>query len=447
VSMVLLYWTLYDQVVEFSESLTLLAAAMVYLVAVYFTTDVAEMILGAKAALPSSTIPSTSPTKQISDQSERQVSDSSDLPSFDAMRRRQSSFHGVEVQVEAVIHNHMTDAVNPLKMNMDAMSFDREAGIDIASAKSPRIVKRPSFGPQLEDMQDGVQGGPSLQYKDLKEVVVLSEGVIELEFCPHAWEHVTLRLKCETSAKRDELLAKIREHSLGRPWEHEYDPSVFFAFTRFKHGLTGDYNIVEKLLAVPELFIGLCLMSTLSLVDVKDIRKEDRWLICFLGGMTWLAFESYFMLGACDCIHYHIPSIPTSYLGFTILAVGTSFPNAVASVILAQQGKPAAAVANALASNVQNVFLAMAFPWAFFSAQSLNFGAVPLDVDGVSQGVVWMLGTLALLLLLALWTPSFTLSKSHGILLILVYVAYVVDVTVDQFLIDVCPSLVTGFLC
>ena len=50
--------------------------------------------------------------------------------------------------------------------------------------------------------------------------------------------------------------------------------------------------------------------------------------------------------------------------GITVCAIGTSFPNAVASVLMAQQNKPAAAIANALGSNVQNVFLAMALPWA-----------------------------------------------------------------------------------
>jgi len=307
--------------------------------------------------------------------------------------------------------------------------------------------RRPSLGPQLDDAQDGVPEVPTLLYQDLKEVVVLSEGVMELEFCPSVLEHVTVRLKCATSVERDALLAMIREHSLGRPWEHEYDSSVCFAFSRFKHALTEDNSVVDKLLAIPQLFINVCLMSTLSVVDVKDIRKEDRWPLCFLGAMTWLAFESYFVLEAVDCIHYHIPAIPTSYMGITILAVGTSFPNAVASVILAQQGKPDAAIANMLGSNVQNVFLAMALPWAFYSAQSLSFGAISMDVAGINQGIVWMMGTLALFLLLALWTPTFTLLKSHGILLILIYVAYLVDATVDQFFIDDCPSLMSGFLC
>ncbi|CAK0837397.1 unnamed protein product [Prorocentrum cordatum] len=378
------------------------------------------------------------PTRQLSDES-----------AGHERPRRRSSFHGVEVHVEEIMHSRMTDA-HHLEMKMDATDFGNAAGIDFAPTKSPHIVKhsrRPSNGPQLDGVQDEALRGPALLYKDLKEVVVLSEGVMQLEFWPHVWEHVTLKLKCGTSVDRDELLVRIREHSLGKPWEHEYDSSVCFAFIRLQRTFTGETSTVDKFLAIPEFIVNVCLMSTLSVVDVKDIRKEDRWPLCFVGSMIWLAFQSWVLLEACDAIHYHIPAIPTSYLGITVCAVGTSFPNAVASVILAQQGKPDAAVANAVGSCVQNIFVAMALPWAFFSAQSMNFGALALDVSGINEGIVWMMGTLALVLLLALWPPSFTLQKSHGVILILVYVAYLVDVTLDQFVISVCPTLVSGFLC
>ncbi|CAK0885678.1 unnamed protein product, partial [Prorocentrum cordatum] len=425
----LLYCVLSDKQVEFWESLVLLAAAMLYVAAVYFTSDVADMLWGAgaaQAALPSSAGLAAPPAGQPGD-----------LPDGKVSRRssRAGSFHGVTVQVEEVVHSRMTDATH-LKRTMDANDFAVETGIDVALWTSQRTVRqsrRPSLGPQLEDVQDAVLAGPRLLYKDLKEVVVRSEGVMDLEFWPHVWEHVTLRVRCGTSVERDELLAKVREYSLGKPWEHEYDASVHSAFVRFKRTLTADSSIVEKLSAFPELIVNVCLMSTLSVVDVKDIRNEGRWGLCFLGGMFWLGLQSYFLLEACDCIHYHIPAIPTSFLGITVCAVGTSFPNAIASVILAQQGQPAAAVANALGSNVQNVFLAMALPWAFYSAQMLSFGAISQDVAGIDEGVLWMMGTLALLLLVSLWPPTFGLLKSHGVLFILVYAAYLVDITAETF--------------
>merc|ERR1719498_2265875 len=146
----------------------------------------------------------------------------------------------------------------------------------------------------------------------------------------------------------------------------------------------------------PELIIDGALRLTLFAVDIKDVKKEGRWPLCFLGAMSWLAFFSYCMLECANMIHAFIPVIPTSFLGITVCAVGTSFPNAVASVILSSQGKPGAAIANALGSNVQNVFLAMALPWVIYQIQANNEQPIPQNVAGIQEGVVWMIGTLVL---------------------------------------------------
>merc|ERR1719223_2294768 len=99
------------------------------------------------------------------------------------------------------------------------------------------------------------------------------------------------------------------------------------------------------------------------------------------------------MLEVANFINYNIPAIPTAFLGITVCAIGTSFPNAVASVIMAMQNKPAAAIANALGSNVQNVFLAMALPWFIYLCQH-DGTPIQQNVAGISEGVLWMAGTL-----------------------------------------------------
>merc|ERR1719499_2062481 len=100
-------------------------------------------------------------------------------------------------------------------------------------------------------------------------------------------------------------------------------------------------------------------------------------------------------------INYNIPALKTSFLGITVCAIGTSFPNAVASIIMAQQNKPAAAIANALGSNVQNVFLAMALPWVIYSAQN-GYAPISQNVAGINEGVYWMMGTLILVVIFVL---------------------------------------------
>merc|ERR1719183_1586695 len=139
-------------------------------------------------------------------------------------------------------------------------------------------------------------------------------------------------------------------------------------------------------LGLPELLIDGLLRLTLCSVDIKDEPKEDRWPLCFLGAMVWLAFFSFCMLECANMIHAFIPAIPISFLGITFCAVGTSFPNAVASVILSGQGKPGAAIANALGSNIQNVFLAMALPWVIYQTTTGQY-VLNENVAGIQEGV------------------------------------------------------------
>merc|ERR1740117_1880254 len=187
------------------------------------------------------------------------------------------------------------------------------------------------------------------------------------------------------------------------------------------------------------------LKSTLFFVDVKDVSKEARWPMCFMGAMFWLAVFSFGMLEIANAIHYNIPSIPTAFLGITVCAIGTSFPNAVASVIMASQNKPAATIANALGSNVQNVFLAMAMPWVIFQCfpgqdcskppgvMAEQYANIPASAAGLQEGILWMLGTLVLLVIFVLLPETCTISKFYGIILIGVYVVYLVETSYKAF--------------
>merc|ERR1740139_552883 len=112
-------------------------------------------------------------------------------------------------------------------------------------------------------------------------------------------------------------------------------------------------SCVEKILSVPEFIVDAMLRSTLWWCDVKHIQRQQRWPLCFIGAMFWLAMFSWAMLEVAEQINFNIPALPNSFLGITVCAIGTSFPNAVASIIMAQQNKPGAAIANALGSNAQ----------------------------------------------------------------------------------------------
>jgi len=136
-------------------------------------------------------------------------------------------------------------------------------------------------------------------------------------------------------------------------------------------------------------------MLALEISVPKCFSPSTRkwWPLTFLMSMVWLAFFSYWICVMADVVSWEF-GIPSSLLGLTLTAIGTSFPNCVASVIVARQGKCSMAIANALGSNIQNVFLALGIPW-FFCALAHD-GHFPQDTAGITAGVVSMAGSLAL---------------------------------------------------
>lgn len=97
---------------------------------------------------------------------------------------------------------------------------------------------------------------------------------------------------------------------------------------------------------------------------------------------------------------------------------------------MAKQNAPAAAIANALGSNVQNVFLAMALPWVIYGAQT---GPIPMQVDGINEGIVWMMGTLLILIIFVLMPTMCSLSKVYGYILVMLYFVYLVITSGETF--------------
>merc|ERR1711957_230529 len=200
----------------------------------------------------------------------------------------------------------------------------------------------------------------------------------------------------------DELQKSIQAYSLGKDLTHihvhEYDASIIGAFSHFVHTMkTG--SCVSRVVAFPELLIDCLLRITLWIVDVKVPERSHRWPLCFLGAMCWLGAFSYVMLEVANQINCHIPALSTAFLGITVCALGTSFPNAVASILMAKQG----------------------------------IKAIPQEVDGIVEGVYWMMGTLFLLLFFVFTPPFFKLSSKHGVFLIAVYFVYVVSTSGEAF--------------
>merc|ERR1712070_1159632 len=116
--------------------------------------------------------------------------------------------------------------------------------------------------------------------------------------------------------------------------------------------------------------------------------------------MVWLAFFSYWICFMSYQINANF-GIDSALLGLTLTAIGTSFPNMIASVIVARRGQCSMAIANALGSNIQNVFLALGFPWL---ANCIRLGgSFKQGQAGIATGIISMAGSLGLFVVFLLF--------------------------------------------
>lgn len=113
------------------------------------------------------------------------------------------------------------------------------------------------------------------------------------------------------------------------------------------------------------LFPGVWLWSTafrLTILNCARDKWAKWWPVTFLVSVAWIGGISYAMVEAArhaGCI----VNIPASVLGLTVLAAGTSVPDALASITVARQGRGDMAVSNALGSNVFDIGLGLGIPW------------------------------------------------------------------------------------
>mmetsp|Transcript_56628 Transcript_56628/g.157764 ORF Transcript_56628/g.157764 Transcript_56628/m.157764 type:complete len:534 (+) Transcript_56628:80-1681(+) len=400
-SIALLVWALGDEKIVMSEALIMLCAGLSYWATVYFTEDIANKLFGGKAVVAASS------------------------------GGKQAKVHGVVVEVEEIYHSRMADGHGHNVEEMDMQPT--ENGILAETRESEVGNGRGSVGFAVAGDGGLLGGGGMMMYKDLKEVLVMGEGVIELKFQRSLFESVTLKVKTiGGGADRDMLLANLEKYS-GCTYIHNYDPTVCSSIDHLKHHVK-DGGCMGKIHAVLEFFVDALLSTTMFWCDVKDMKKEALWIPCFLCSMFWLAAFSYAMVYVMGQIAANISWLTPMLLGVTLGAIGTSLPNAMGSIIMSSQGKSAAAIGNAFGSNVQNVFLAMAGPWAIYLAatgdKSIPFPP-PQKGQSITEGVAWMLGTLVMVVFFAILPQTCTLSKSMGWLFVITYAGYLIWTVIE----------------
>jgi K+-dependent Na+/Ca+ exchanger-like protein len=112
-------------------------------------------------------------------------------------------------------------------------------------------------------------------------------------------------------------------------------------------------------------WLSMCTIYFLYYLTVPDCSKE-RWkkwyMVSFFMSIFWITVWSYLMVWMSTILGEFI-GIPSAVMGLTFLAAGTSLPDTLASVSVAQKGEGDMAVSNAIGSNVFDICVCLAVPW------------------------------------------------------------------------------------
>ncbi|CBN74651.1 conserved unknown protein [Ectocarpus siliculosus] len=223
-------------------------------------------------------------------------------------------------------------------------------------------------------------------------------------------------------------------------------------------GTSGGYQIVgeetgDDLLAWPEgwmerfLFVfGLPFLVGLSLTvpDCSRPEYEKYYILTFVMSISWISIISSYMVtlatgAAC------ILGVSAIVMGVLVLAVGTSVPDMIGSMIAAKNGEASVgalpllpthepthphihgrgdmAIANAIGSNVFNILLGLGGPWLFSSLVSGEPTAV--DSEGATTALIILFCAVLMFvvsLILSRWNMNTKLAYS----LLFTYASYVV---------------------
>ena len=149
--------------------------------------------------------------------------------------------------------------------------------------------------------------------------------------------------------------------------------------------------------------------------DEKESEKKNPWwlnLIYIIGGVAGVILGGVWVVDSAEFIAAKL-GMSTNLIGLTIVAVGTSLPELVTSVVAAKKGENDIAIGNAIGSCMFNIVLIL----------GLSSIIYPLSLEW-SQLVDFIVMFISVLLIFIFSFKSYKVNKWQGIVLLICYVGY-----------------------
>jgi len=138
--------------------------------------------------------------------------------------------------------------------------------------------------------------------------------------------------------------------------------------------------------------------------------------IFIIMGLSWVLVESAVAIS----VILHIPAV---IIGLTVLAIGTSVPDFISSIIVAKQGRGGMAISNAIGSNIFNILVGLGLPWLIIIIFSKK--TITVATENLNSSIFLLLATIIATLFLLI-VRKWKMSRLSGLVLVGAYILYLV---------------------
>jgi len=175
------------------------------------------------------------------------------------------------------------------------------------------------------------------------------------------------------------------------------------------------------LLVLFVLFLGTMLHTALKSRNAALEAKEEEeiediatWLciIYIVGGAVAIKFGGDWVVSSCTTLALKF-GMSETLVGLTIVALGTSLPELVTSVVAAKKNQLDMAIGNVVGSNIFNILMILGVAAAISPMTYLVVNTIDTLILIGFSAIVWFM-----------CFKSKNLKKSNGIIMLLLYVAY-----------------------
>ena len=178
------------------------------------------------------------------------------------------------------------------------------------------------------------------------------------------------------------------------------------------------------------IFLGSMLMAAkkhrTTAAEIAEEEAENEivdiptWLciIYIIGGAVAIKFGGDWVVDSCTTLALKF-GMSETLVGLTIVALGTSLPELVTSIVAAKKNELDMAIGNVVGSNIFNILLILGVAGAISPMTYLTVNAIDTLILVAFSAVVWLM-----------CLKKKNLNRANGIIMLLLYVAYLAYIIV-----------------